>query len=99
MKFGQSTEYKMKNIFLEKLYTRCGREASPRPLIKINIRHISGSTVGNVIKFVFIYIQVEIYQNILHVRHVRLVKLEKNLYVEWLLKKNPKKFLYKYFYF
>ena len=26
-----SIEYKMRNIFLEKSYTKCGRETSPRP--------------------------------------------------------------------
>ena len=31
MKFGQLIEYNMKNIFIEKLYTKLGGEASPRP--------------------------------------------------------------------
>ena len=31
MKFGQLIEYNMKNIFLEKLYKKCGEEISPRP--------------------------------------------------------------------
>ena len=31
MKFGQLTECNMKNIFLEKSYTKCGGETSPRP--------------------------------------------------------------------
>ena len=30
MKFGQLLEYNMKNVFPEKLYTKCGRETSPR---------------------------------------------------------------------
>ena len=34
MKFGQLTEYNMKNIFLEKSYAKCGKEASPRPFYK-----------------------------------------------------------------
>ena len=29
---GQLIEYNMKNIFLEKLYTKYGGETSPRPL-------------------------------------------------------------------
>ena len=29
MKFGQSIDYNMKNIFFEKSYTKCGRETSP----------------------------------------------------------------------
>ena len=31
IKFGQLREYNMKNIFLEKPYTKCGGETSPRP--------------------------------------------------------------------
>ena len=31
MKFGQLVERDMRNIFLEKLYTKCGGETSPRP--------------------------------------------------------------------
>ena len=34
MKFGQLLEYDMRNIFPEKLYTKCGEEASPRPFYK-----------------------------------------------------------------
>ena len=31
MKFGQLIEYNMRNIFLEKSYTKCGGETSPKP--------------------------------------------------------------------
>ena len=31
MKFGQLIEYNMRNIFLEKSYTKCGGETGPRP--------------------------------------------------------------------
>ena len=31
MKFGQLIEYNMRNTFLEKSYTKCGRETIPRP--------------------------------------------------------------------
>ena len=31
MKFGQMIEYNMKNIFLQKSYTKCGGETSCRP--------------------------------------------------------------------
>ena len=34
MKFGQLIEYNMRNIFLEKLYTKCGGETIPRPFCK-----------------------------------------------------------------
>ena len=31
LKFGQLIECNMRNIFLEKSYTKCGGETSPRP--------------------------------------------------------------------
>ena len=31
MKPGQLIEYNLRNIFLEKSYTKCGGETSPRP--------------------------------------------------------------------
>ena len=34
VKLGQLVEYNMRNIFLEKSFTKCGGEASPRPLYK-----------------------------------------------------------------
>ena len=34
MKFGQLTKYRIKNIFLEKPYTKFGGEATPRPFYK-----------------------------------------------------------------
>ena len=34
MKFGQLIEYSMRNIFVEKLYTKCAEETIPRPLYK-----------------------------------------------------------------
>ena len=34
MKFGQLIECNMRNIFLEKSYTKCGRETIPRPFSK-----------------------------------------------------------------
>ena len=34
MKFDQLIECNMRNIFLEKSYTKCGGEASPRPFYK-----------------------------------------------------------------
>ena len=34
MKFGELIEYNMKNIFLEKSFTKCGGETSPRPFSK-----------------------------------------------------------------
>ena len=34
MTFGQLIEYNMRNIFLEKSYTKCGGKASPIPFYK-----------------------------------------------------------------
>ena len=45
MKFGQLIDCNIRNIFLEKSYTKCGGETSPRPFLKIEIEHISGSIV------------------------------------------------------
>ena len=42
----------MRNIFLEKPYTKCGRETIPRLLFR------------NLVQFVFITCQIEGYQNI-----------------------------------
>ena len=46
MKFDQLIEYNMRNIFLEKLYTKYGGETIPNYIfLKIKIEHISGSIV------------------------------------------------------
>ena len=46
MKFGELIEYNMKNIFLEKSFTKCGGETSPRPFSKkIKIECILESVV------------------------------------------------------
>ena len=41
-------------MFLEKSYTKCCEETSPRLLLKIKIGHISRSTVWNVVRYTFI---------------------------------------------
>ena len=45
MKFGQLIQYNMKNIFVEKSYTKCAGEIISRPLSKKKIERISGSIV------------------------------------------------------
>ena len=46
VKLGQLLEYNMRNIFLEKSYSKYGEETFPRPFYKKNkIEHISGSIV------------------------------------------------------
>ena len=37
MIFGYLIEYNMRNIFLEKSYTKCGGETIPRPFSKISL--------------------------------------------------------------
>ena len=55
MKFGQIIECNMRNIFLEKSYTNCGAETSPRPFFeKLKMNVISGSIVESFIQFAFI---------------------------------------------
>ena len=41
MKFGQLIEYNIRNSFLEKSCTKCGREARPRTFYKISKLNIS----------------------------------------------------------
>ena len=44
MEFGQLIEHNMRNVFLEKSYTKFGCETSPRSFYKkIKIEHISRS--------------------------------------------------------
>ena len=55
LKFGQSTEDNMRNIFLEKSNTKCGGEFISRPFSKKSkLKHIPGSIVKGFIQFVFI---------------------------------------------
>ena len=54
MKFGKLIEYDMRNIFLEKSYTKCGREPIPRLFYEKSKLTISGSTVWNFINFFLI---------------------------------------------
>ena len=46
VKFAQLMEYNMKKNFIEKSYTKCGRETIPRSFSKQSeIEHIFGSVV------------------------------------------------------
>ena len=51
MKFGQLTEYNMRNISLEKSYTKCGRETIPRLFSKKSKLSIS---LGQYFKVLYI---------------------------------------------
>ena len=41
LKLGQLTEYRIRNVFLEKLYTKYGGETIPRPFYKKSKLNIS----------------------------------------------------------
>ena len=49
MKFGQLIEYNMRNIFVEKSYTKCAGEIIPRPLSKKSKLSISLDQLGKVL--------------------------------------------------
>ena len=45
MKFGQLIDYNIRNIFIEKSYTKYGEKTSQTLFWKIKIEHIAGSIV------------------------------------------------------
>ena len=60
MKFGQLIVYTMRNIFLEKSYTKCGGKTSPRPFSKISKSGISLDQKSEILhNLLLLYIQVE----------------------------------------
>ena len=65
-KFGQLIECNMKNVFLEKSYAKCGKEASPRSFYKNSKLSISLAQWSEMFFSLFLlYNQVEVYHNIL----------------------------------
>ena len=63
MKFGQILEYNMRNIFLEKSYTKFGREATPRTFSRKSKLSIYLDQYSNVLyNFILIVCQVEDYR-------------------------------------
>ena len=61
--------YNMRNIFLKKSYTKCGKETSPWAFSKkVKIENISGSTIWTFIQFALLFVIAEDYQNILKQR-------------------------------
>ena len=67
MKFGQLLECNMGNIFLEKLYAKCGGEASPRPFSEKLKLSISLTQQSKVLYSLFLLYDslraIEIYRN------------------------------------
>ena len=54
MKFGQLREYNMRNIFVEKPYTKCAGKTIPRPLFKISKLSISLDQLPIVLNILFL---------------------------------------------
>ena len=54
MKFGQLIEYNMRNIFVEKSYTKCAGETIPRPLSKKSKLSISVDQQCKVLNSLFL---------------------------------------------
>ena len=66
MKFGQLIEYNMRNIFLEKSYTKCDEAASTRSLYKKSKFSMYLDQQSEMVYILFLlYVQVEVYQYIL----------------------------------
>ena len=63
--YSQLVEYNMRNIFLEKSYTKWGRETIPRPFSKNLKLYISVDQKSKVLYSLFLLYQVEGYRNIL----------------------------------
>ena len=68
LKFGESIEYNMKNIILEKSCIEYGEKTSPTLFYKKSKQHISTSKVYGFIQLVLLYVQVKSCQNILKLR-------------------------------
>ena len=54
MKFGQLTEFNMRNIFLEKSYTKYGKEVIPRPFSRKPKLSISLDQYSKVLNILFL---------------------------------------------
>ena len=69
MTFGQVIEYNMRNIFIERSYTKCGTAAGARPFYKISKFCISLDQQSEMLHTLFLlYVQVENFQNTLKLR-------------------------------
>ena len=82
MKFSQLIERNMRNIFLEKSYTECDGEISPRLFSEKWKLSISLDQLSKIFySFVFIVSQVEDYRNILELSWAHLLSPHITLYV------------------
>ena len=81
MKLGQLIEYNMKNIFVEKSYTKCAGETIPRPLSKNSKLSISLDQKRKVLNSLFL-----LYANL------RTIEIYLNQAADHLLLPNTKRF-------
>ena len=69
MKFGQLIEYRMRNFFLEKSYTKYCAESSPRPSLRKSKFNISLDKQSEILySLILLNVQVEDYQNTLKLK-------------------------------
>ena len=69
MKVGHLIEYKMRNIFLEKWFTKCGGKTRPSPFYKKSKLNISLDQQPETLQSLFLlYVQTEVYQQILKLK-------------------------------
>ena len=81
MKFGQSLKYNIRNIFLEKWYTKCGEETSPKPFSNKSTLNISlVQQFKDLCSLFLLNVQVEGYRNIYKVRSKPLLSSHINLF-------------------
>ena len=81
MKFGQLIEYNMRNIFVEKSYTKCAGETILRPLSKKSKLRISLDQQCKVLNSLFLF-----YANL------RAIEIQWNQAADYLLLHNIKLF-------
>ena len=69
MKLGQLIKYNMRNVFLEKSYTKSGGEASRRPFYNKVKLSVSPDQKSKMVQSLFLlHMQVKLYQNMLKLR-------------------------------
>ena len=69
MKFGHIIEYNMRNIFLEKSYTKCGGKTNSRAISKKSKLDLSlNQHYEHLCSLILLYVKVKDYQNILKLK-------------------------------
>ena len=69
IKFGQIKEYNMRNVFLEKTYTKCGGKTNSRAFSKKSkLSLYLNQHYEHLCSLILLYVKVEDYQNILKLK-------------------------------